>query len=142
MKRLLLLSLLLSLSACAPLPPSPADSQARRFEAVPGKAVIYVVRTPMDSWQMGIVALDDTQQVSTFKGTYYRWEVAPGAHYVRSTGSAGAGGITLSTAPGGVYYLKHTVYGDDRNGPSNTRLVQISEQEGRALVQQSQFYGG
>ena len=141
MKRLLLIALLLSLSACAPLPPSPAGTQASRSDAVPGKAVIYVVRAPMDSWQMGTVALDDTQQVATWKGTYYRWEVAPGAHQVRSTGPSAAGAVTLSTASGGVYYVKHIVYGTDRSGVMNTRLVQISEQEGRALVQQSQSLG-
>jgi hypothetical protein len=136
--RQILLTTLFLVAGCAPLPPDPADAEAKRFESVPDKSVIYVVRTPMDSWEAGTLALDDNQQVTTYRGTYFRWEVMPGRHHVG--GYAGAGGsVNLSTAPGKIYYLQHTVLGSRRSGPMNTFLREIGEQDGRALVAQAQL---
>lgn len=129
----------LLLAGCAQLPPSPQDIQAKRFEAVPGKAVIYVVRTPMDSKEMSGLALGDGQQISTQWGTYYRWEVAPGTHRVAGVGS-GVDSVALTTAPGRIYFLEHTVVGDpDDGGVQLTALREIGDQAGRNLVMRSQL---
>ncbi|MCC7483775.1 MAG: hypothetical protein IT529_02190 [Burkholderiales bacterium] len=134
MLRIVLIALLLA--GCAELPQSPADVQARRFEPVPGKAVIYIVRTPLDSEEMGGLVLDDGGQITTFGGTYYRWETAPGAHRVTGLGAANVT-VTLDTAPGGIYFVQHTVTGTRRSGPQNYRLTRVGEQEGRAMVARS-----
>ena len=82
--------LVLLLAGCVQLPPSPQDIQAKKFEsATPDKSVIYIVRAPMDSREGGTISLDDNAQVTTYAGTYYRWEVAPGPH--RIAGYAGQG---------------------------------------------------
>src|SRR5687767_6620803 len=70
MFRILLIAMLLA--GCVQLPPSPQDLQAKRFDAVPGKAVIYVVRAPMDSPASSGLSLDDREQITTLEGTYYR----------------------------------------------------------------------
>lgn len=126
------------LAGCAPLPPAPADVQAKRFESVADKAVIYVVRPSMDSWEASTLALDDNEQITTYRGTYYRWEVAPGTH--RVAGYAGVGGyVTLSTMPGKIYFLEHTVFASRRSGAPITRLQAVGDQDGRALVAQAQL---
>lgn len=136
MWRIVLIALFLA--GCVQLPPSPQDLQARKFEPVPGKAVIYIVRTPMDSREMSGLALDDSAQIATLGGTYYRWEVAPGTHRVAGVGQANES-LTLTTAAGNIYFLEHTVRGTERSGPQSTSLRRINEQDGRALVQQAQL---
>jgi len=126
----------LLLAGCAPIPPTPQDLQARQFNAVPGKSVIYVVRTPMDSRETGSLAIDDREQITTLGGTYYRWEVAPGTHRIVGVGPSNAS-ITLSTTAGGVYFLEHTVIGTLRSGPQLQSLRQVSDQQGRTLVLRS-----
>jgi hypothetical protein len=126
------------IAGCTPLPPVPADMQTRRFEGAAGKAVIYVVRAPMDSWEASTLALDDNEQITTYRGTYYRWEVAPGTHHV--AGYAGVGGfVTLSTLPGKIYFVQHTVLASRRSGAPITRLQEVGDPDGRALVAQAQL---
>jgi hypothetical protein len=137
MRRILVLALLVA--GCAELPPSPADVQARRFEAVPGRAVIYVVRTPLDSAEISGLVLGDRGQVGMQPGTYYRWEAGPGTHRVVGAGPA-TESVTLTTAPGGIYFLEHTVVGDPHDGGvQSTALRQIGDQAGRSLVMRSQL---
>lgn len=132
------ISIALLLAGCTQLPPTQADIQAKRFDSVADKAVIYVVRTPMDSWESSGVALDSAQ-IATHRGTYYRWEVVPGTHRVSGTGF-GTAAVTLNTAPGKIYFVEHTVLGDkDDGGVSNTRLKEINDQAGRALVAQAEM---
>lgn len=136
MWRGLLIAMLLA--GCAQLPPSPQDIQAKTFERVPDKAVIYVVRTPMDSSEASGLALDDSGPITTLPGTYYRWEVTPGLH--RVAGFAGANeSVALTTEAGKIYFLQHTVRGTVRSGPQSTSLRQINERDGRALVMRAQM---
>jgi len=130
--------LVLLIAGCAQLPPSPQDIQDKKFEPVADKAVIYIVRASMDSNEAGTILLDDNAQVTTYAGTYYRWEVAPGPH--RIAGYAGETGLVQINAQAGkIYFVKHTVDGTRRSGWTYTNLQQISEQEGRKLVMQSQL---
>ena len=134
MRTMLVAALLLA--GCAQLPPSAEDIQAKKFQATPDKAVIYVVRSPMDSWEPSSLSLGNSQ-FTTHRGTYYRWEVAPGTH--RVTGF-GVESVTLTTAPGRIYFVEHTVVGDpDDGGVQSTRLREIGDQAGRALVTRSQL---
>jgi hypothetical protein len=128
-----LVSLLL-LAGCAQLPPTPEDIQAKRFETVSDKSVIYVVRQPVDSDEGRTLTLDDRLTITTYRGTYYRWEVAPGTH--RVAGFAGASeSVSLTTAPGRLYFVQHTVLADRRNGSVMlASLREIDDQAGRNLV--------
>lgn len=137
MRRLLLAALLVA--GCAQLPPSPQDLQAKKFEAVPGMAVIYIVRNQPDlSPHHGTLTLDDTGMITTFPGTYYRWEVAPGSHRIRSY-VIGTAAVTLQAEAGKIYFVQNKVSGF--RSATNVFLEVIPEGDGRAMVVRSQLIG-
>ena len=138
MFRLLLVAFLLA--GCAPLPPSPADLEAKRFEQVPGKAVIYVVRSDPDiSREVSTLMLDDNMMGSTYPGTYFRWVVEPGRHQIR--GYAGdAGSFTLDAAPDRMYFVQQTV-SRMFHGFAQSFFRPIPEPHGRGLVLRGEITG-
>ena len=133
MRRALATTAALLLVGCAQLPPSPADLQAKRFETVPDKAVIYVVRQPMDSWEPGGLLIDTGETVTLFPHTYYRWEVPPGTRRIEGTGPWNVY-LTFRVEPGRIYFLRHTVFGTRRTGPQLGALTPVDERLGRELV--------
>jgi hypothetical protein len=124
------------LAGCAQFAPSPPPIDAKRFEPVPGQSVIYIVRTPLDSRQTSPLALDDHIQISTWEGWHYRWVVPPGTHRVAGIGRPNEA-VTLTTAPGGVYFLEHTVRGTFRSGPQITALRRVDDRYGQSIVMRS-----
>lgn len=138
MSRILLAAFALVLAGCVQLPPTPQDIQARKFQSLPDKAVIYIVRTPMDSFEASGLTLDDIGMITTHAGTYYRWEVTPGIHRVAGYGPANES-ITVTAAAGRIYFFEHTVRGTLRSGPQVTSIRQIDEREGRILVSRSRL---
>ena len=125
---------LLLVAGCAQLPPPPGDAEAKRFESIPDKSVIYVVRQPVDSDEGHTLSLDDRMIITTYKGTYYRWEVAPGIHRVSGFAS-GTESVTLNAAPGRIYFVQHTVVAHREDGSVLlSALQEISDQAGRNLV--------
>lgn len=128
------------LAGCVQLPPSPQDLQAKRFETVPGKAVIYLVRDIPDfSDRPATITLDDAATITTYPGTYYRWEVAPGVH--RIAGFAGDSGvITLDTEPGKVYFVQQRLSLFLRWQQSY--FYPVGADYGRAVVMRSELIGG
>lgn len=138
MRRLLLSALLLA--GCVQLPPSPQDMQAKKFETVPGKAVIYIVRNYPDlSPHHGTLTLDETGMITTFPGTYYRWEVAPGPHRIASY-AIGTARMTLRAEAGKIYFVQNKVGGF--RSATDIFLQLIPEREGRAMVARGQLIGG
>ena len=140
MLRALLLVLLLA-GCIAPLPPSPQEIEAKRFEAVRGKAVIYVVRPYPDlSPDAGTLSLDDNVMGSTYPGTFFRWVVEPGRHHIR--GFAGdSGGMIIDVMPGGVYFVQHS-YSRGFTGFGQSFFNPIPEPYGRGAVMRSELAGG
>lgn len=129
----------LLLAGCVQLPPSAEDIQAKKFQILPDKSVIYVVRTPMDSIEPSGLSFDGHASITTYRGTYYRWEVAPGTHRVAGIASANES-VILTTTSGRIYFLEHTVRGDpDDGGVQSTALREIGDQAGRNLVMKSQL---
>lgn len=123
----------LLLVGCVQLPPTQEDIQSQKFEGVADKAIIYIVRTPMDSREGGTISLGNSAQITTYGGTYYRWEAPPGVH--RLAGYAGESGLVeINAQAGQIYFVRHTVRGTVRSGVQVTDLQRISEQEGRVLV--------
>ena len=139
MKRALLLALLLGLSACVQLPPSPADLQAKRFEPVADKAVIYVVRPPVDSDHPGVLTVDTGEHISTMSGTYNRIEVRPGTRIIEGMIPPTLR-MTLNAQPGQIYFLRLDVRGTSRGGPTTASLQQISPDYGRSLIAQATLF--
>ena len=130
---------LVFLAGCVQMPPTPQDLQAKAFQPVPGHSVIYVVRTPLDSSEPQSLMLDEHASVPTLPGTYYRWEVPPGRHHVQGFGFGGES-VTLTTEPGRIYFLEHTVIGDPHDGGVQlTSLRRVADQYGRKLVLRTQL---
>jgi hypothetical protein len=134
MWRVLLVTLLLA--GCAQAPIDPQTYRDPAFETLPDRSVIYIVRTPMDSRESSGLVLDERMHFPSRAGAYYRWEVAPGTHRVEGFASASES-VTLTTAPGGIYFLEHTVLGNWRDGVLLTNLRPIDAHRGRALVARS-----
>ena len=135
----LLVLLFATLVGCAPLPPSPQDLEAKRFEPVAGKAVIYLVRNDPDiSRDVATVMLDDHMMGSTYPGTYFRWVVEPGRHQIR--GYAGdAGSMTIDVGPDRIYFIQQSVSRLFHGfAQSYFRLIP----DGRAAVLRAQLAGG
>jgi hypothetical protein len=130
------LTAVLLLAGCGQLPPTPQDIQAKRFEAVPGKAVIYIVRDNVGAHLDHSLWLDDADMITTHTGTYYRWEVAPGTHRIRGGGEA-TSLVTLNTEPGKIYFVRHIVLGVEWNAPYLTGLERVDDETGRARVAQA-----
>lgn len=139
MFRLMLFALVLA--GCAPLPPSPQDIEAKRFEQVPGKAVIYLFRDYQDfTDEVSTVMLDDQMMGSTYPGTYFRWVVEPGRHQIR--GYAGdAGAFTMDAAPDRMYFMQQAV---SRlfHGFAQSFFRPVPETYGRAAVMRGELVGG
>lgn len=138
MLRILLIAFIAMIAGCAPLPPTPQDIQAKKFESVPDKAVVYIVRSTLDSVLPDTIWLDDYAIITTHPKTYYRWEVSSGTHRITGFAHSNAS-IKLQIEAGKVYFVEHTVQGIWRTGVVGSHLRQISEQAGRALVNQSQL---
>jgi hypothetical protein len=139
---LALLGLVLSLAGCiTPLPPSPQEIEAKRFDPVAGKAVVYLVREYPDiSREVATVMLDDKMMGSTYPGTFFRWVVEPGRHQIR--GFAGdAGTMVLDTLPDSIYFVQQSyTRGFTGFGQSFFRL--IPEPYGRGAVMRGELAGG
>ncbi|MCW5605787.1 MAG: hypothetical protein KIT18_14700 [Burkholderiales bacterium] len=130
--------LLFALAGCAQLPPTPQDIQAKKFEAVPGKAVVYIVRESMDSPLGEMLWLGDDLRIATHPRTYYRWETDPGTYRITGFGPWSAT-VTVKAEAGKIYFVEHSVRGNFRDGVQQTFLRLIPEQAGRALVGRSEL---
>lgn len=138
-----LLAVFALLGGCVtPLPPSPREVEARRFgPPPPGQAAVYLVRDLHDgSREASTVVLDDQVMGSTFPGTFFRWELAPGAHRIR--GFAGdAGSLTIHVAPGGLYFVQQVVT-RPFHGFEQSFFRPVPETYGRAAVLRGELVGG
>jgi hypothetical protein len=130
-QRLSIAGLLVALSACAPLPPLPGDAAAKRFEPVADRAVIYVVRHPLELDFVAPVLLDDQSIGSTYRGTYIRVVVPGGMHRFAGM-AADSGAIRLKAEPGQIYFINHSTFGYSSLTGSSFQLVDA--QFGRSMV--------
>lgn len=128
-----ILAVTAALAGCVQLPPSAQDIQAQRFEPVPGKAVVYIVRDNLGPLLDDTLWLGDSGTITTHTGTYYRWEVAPGTIRIAGFGASNAS-LTLSAEAGKVYFVLHGVKGTDRSGVQLSYLMRLDEQNGRERV--------
>ena len=138
MWRGLLVSILMA--GCVQLPPTPQDLQAKKFETVPGKAVIYLVRDHPDfSDEAATVWIGESVIITTYPGTYYRWEVAPGRHRITGYGPD-VGAIVVQTEPGRLYFVLQRL-APFRQFPQS-QFYLVNEPYGRAAVSRSVLVGG
>ncbi len=138
MWRVLLIAL--ALAGCVQLPLTPQDIQARKFELVPDKAVVYLVRDHPDfSDKAATIWLGDTVMITTYSGTYFRWEAAPGTHRISGYGPD-IGAITLQVEAGKIYFVQQQLTWFMPFPRSQFFLV--NEPYGRAAVSRAVLVGG
>lgn len=139
-QRPLLFWLSLWFAGCAQLPPSPADIEAKKFEVLPDRAVIYIARNDPDFSRDGAtLLLDDTVTITTYPGTYYRWEVAAGAHRIEGF-AADAGRMTINVEAGKIYFVQQS-YVTGLFTPRSS-FYQVPATRGRAMVMRGELVGG
>jgi hypothetical protein len=136
----LLLAALLA-GCAAPLPLTPADVQARRMEAPPpGMGVIYLVRAhPEHNVHPAPLSLGDKQMITTYPGTYYRWEVPPGRHQIMGA-FADNGEITVQVEAGRTYYVQQ--WTDPWITYAKSFFQPVSEAQARAIISRGVLVGG
>jgi hypothetical protein len=119
-------------TGCTQLPPTPGDIEAKKFQSLPDKAVIYIVRPRVDGPVHGPLSLTGGM-ISTHQGTYYRWEVAPGVQRIEGAG-ASSSAVTVQAEAGKIYFIEQTVIGNVRDGLQSMSLRRIDENRGRKMV--------
>lgn len=129
-----------AVQACAPLPPSPADLEAKRFEPAPDKGVVYVFRNQPDFVDDGApITVNGHLQGTTYPGTYLRLELAPGRH--RMAGFAGdAGWIDVDAVPGEIRFVQQAVI-RSFIGPAQSRFRFVDPHYGRNAVLRYELVG-
>jgi len=133
MWRGLLLVLSTLLAGCVQLPLTPEDIQARKFESVPGKAVIYLVRDSPDFSSVAApIWFGDKIRITTYPGTYFRWEVPVGVHKITGA-TVDTGIITIDAQSGRIYFVQQRVALVGRYVGSSM-FEHASEANGRAAV--------
>jgi hypothetical protein len=141
MLRSLLIATFVVAAGCAQIPSSPDEMHAKKFESVPGKAVIYIVRPALGFAGHGSVTLDDSATITMFGGNFYRWEVAPGPHRIAGAGQD-MSRLTLNAEAGKIYFVRHQVLGSDRTVWGWGGVLELlPERDGRMLVQRARLLG-
>ena len=138
--------LLLMVTSCVsvPLAPVEEDATAKQFSPAQGKCLVYLVR-PAKGVGMGITITPvvDRQMVGALKAeTYAVVEVSPGKHVVALGGSGmeTSAAVTIEAEAGQVYFVQ--VYPKMGMFAARSGVEQMSEEEGKKLVQESKLIKG
>jgi hypothetical protein len=132
MRRTLIVLAALTLAACAQNPPSAQEIVDKKMEPLPGKAVVYVVQNPLRGYGAGLT-FDDGMRITTWPGTFYRWETTPGTHMIKSREANLSASIRLQVEAGRVYFVEHIVTGL-RGSTTDATLQKVGDRSGRQLV--------
>jgi hypothetical protein len=125
------------------------DAAAKRFEAAPGTARIFVYR--LKSVFFGrydsVIRIDGQDVGAISKGLYVVADVIPGRHVVASTtllvdgdgvSSCGVGDLAIDTSDAGVYFINVEIAGWPVDPP---RIRVVDKLEGVQAVQRSNLAG-
>jgi hypothetical protein len=138
--RFLLAFAVLYVAGCAPLPPSPQDLQAKRFDPVPDKGVVYLFRDLPDLVDDGApITVDGMMQATTYPGTYLRLELDPGRHRIAGFASD-AGTFEIEVQAGQIRFLQQTVV-RSFIGPARSWFRPVHESHGRQAVLRYELVG-
>lgn len=138
--------LLLMVTSCAsvPLAPVEEDTMAKQFSPAEGKCLVYVVRPARGvGIAITITPVIDKQMVGALREkTYAVAEVEPGKHVVALGGSGmeSSSAVTIQAEAGHVYFVQ--VYPKMGMFAARSGVEQMSEEEGKKLVQKSKLIKG
>jgi hypothetical protein len=135
-------SCLALLAGCVtPIPPSPQEIEAKRFETVPGKAVIYLFRDAVNYQTVAApVALDGVPVGSSYAGTFLRFVVEPGKRRLAGT-YQDIGAIEMTVAANQIYFVQHTAIVTRNVDLMGTAFTPADPATGRSRVAQYQLTG-
>ena len=135
--RYVIFSLMVFVAAgCVQLPQTASDIQGKKFESVPDKAVIYIVRPRVDGLVEAPISFSGGM-IFTHQGTYYRWEAAPGTHRIEGAGQHTAA-VSVQAEAGKIYFVELTATGGARDGLQTMALRRIDDNRGRRMVSEAQ----
>jgi hypothetical protein len=135
MRKTLIAGVALIVAACAQIPPTPQEIEAKKFETVPDRAVVYIVQGAMSPTLAVGLALDENTEITTWTGTFFRWVVAPGTHRIENTAPLNSS-IKLQLEAGKIYFVEQWVTGW-RGSVTNSRLHKLDDKTGRQMVRTS-----
>ena len=95
------------LAGCASVPmmPETADREAKQFQPIADKSLIYLYRDEfLGAGEPITVSLDGRAEGQTASRTYFLWVVSPGAHRILSL-SGNRASLDLATEPGHLYFV-------------------------------------
>lgn len=105
---------MLALAGCVSVPQATPerDAEAKRFLARPDAATIYIYRPDFLTAEMddSVVYVGDRLLGMNLPGTFFRFDVLPGAHVVRSVASS-ASQIRIDARAGELYFVRLYVSG-------------------------------
>ena len=108
--------------------------QAKRFETVADKAVVYLYRDRVDFTDGAPgVMLDGQLQGSTYRGTYFRFVVAPGRHRLEGY-TTDNGRYDFVAEAGRIYFIRQSV--SRLAGFDQSFFQPVAPEYGRAAVLQ------
>ena len=104
---LLIVTLLLGACTSIELAPRAQDEDAKRFDSIPDKSVVYVIQTGgYGSSRVLVQATLNGRHVATLSGdTYARLVIDPGVYRLALSTPENQEAISFETAPGDVLYL-------------------------------------
>lgn len=134
----LLAAVVLALAGCVGLAPDAQDLEAKKFQPLPDKGVIYLVRgEPLYSDRPVPVWLGNFIMLTTYPDTFFRWEVPPGVYRI-SGHDTDFGTITVAAEPGRVYFVMQQLsYRYDIS-----YFTMLEELDGRAVVRRAALLKG
>ncbi|UCF74537.1 MAG: hypothetical protein JSU71_09615, partial [Betaproteobacteria bacterium] len=98
------------LAACAQIPPSPQEIEAKKFEPIADQAVVYIVQGAVGPTLAVGLELDDGKQITTWTVTFYRWVVNPGSPLISYTAQLNDS-FSLHLEAGKLYFVEQWVTG-------------------------------
>lgn len=123
----------------APIPSAAIETDAKRFEPVPGRLTVYLLRKRWGDTQNVVrVSADGVGAVDTVPETFARWRLPAGSHRLTVTWPGGKDGLEVTGAAGEVvfvevigsvwawgssYRLEHGDAGQSRQRAMRLRLV-------------------
>lgn len=129
-------------SGCAStkLAPVNEDTEAKGFNTTPGKSTIYLYRNEsMGAAVTMDVFLDGAYKGYTAANTYFKWDVDPGEHEIKSE-AENTEILKLETVADTIYYVWQEV----KMGfmYARNKLQQVDEAEGKKGVSESKLIAG
>jgi hypothetical protein len=120
------------IAGCVTREPSPQEITSKRFETVAGKAAVYLFRDRPDISDNAIsFTLDGAHSGTTYRGTYYRFELAPGRHRLAGY-AADIGNLEFAVEAGRLYFIRHTAI--RLRGLDHSVFQMVPAEYGRAAV--------